>query len=109
MLLHFEDEAVFAEQLARAITVRVLSADDDRLHLVNAVCAALYRREKSGVGQRIDVPAFKAFFDLLTVQRKLKDAGRFEFIHRVKSNENLPILTSCCPGWGLRGSTVLPR
>lgn len=37
-------------------------------------------------GQRIDVPAFKAFFDLLTVQRKLKDAGRFEFINRVKGN-----------------------
>jgi aminoglycoside/choline kinase family phosphotransferase len=37
-------------------------------------------------GQRFDVPAFKAFFDLLTVQRKLKDAARFEFIHRVKGN-----------------------
>jgi hypothetical protein len=37
-------------------------------------------------GERIDVPAFKAFFALLTVQRKLKDAGRFEFINRVKGN-----------------------
>ncbi len=37
-------------------------------------------------GERIDVKAFKAFFDLLTVQRKLKDAGRFEFINRVKGN-----------------------
>ena len=26
------------------------------------------------------------FFDLLTVQRKLKDAGRFVFIDRVKKN-----------------------
>ena len=29
---------------------------------------------------------FRRFFDLLTVQRKLKDAARFEFIHRVKKN-----------------------
>jgi aminoglycoside/choline kinase family phosphotransferase len=37
-------------------------------------------------GERIEPIAFKAFFDLLTVQRKLKDAGRFEFINRVKGN-----------------------
>jgi len=37
-------------------------------------------------GERIDPKPFKALFDLLTVQRKLKDAGRFEFIHRVKGN-----------------------
>jgi hypothetical protein len=37
-------------------------------------------------GERIDAKAFKAFFDLLTLQRKLKDAGRFEYINRVKGN-----------------------
>ena len=37
-------------------------------------------------GEKVDRAAFKAFFDLLTIQRKLKDAGRFEFIHRVKGN-----------------------
>ena len=37
-------------------------------------------------GGRIDRAAFKDFFDLLTIQRKLKDAGRFEFINRVKGN-----------------------
>lgn len=37
-------------------------------------------------GERIEAKPFKAFFDLLTVQRKLKDAGRFEFINRVKGN-----------------------
>ena len=37
-------------------------------------------------GEKIEPVAFKAFFDLLTVQRKLKDAGRFEFINRVKGN-----------------------
>jgi crotonobetainyl-CoA:carnitine CoA-transferase CaiB-like acyl-CoA transferase len=30
------------------------------LHVVNAVCAALYRREKSGQGQRVDVPMFES-------------------------------------------------
>jgi hypothetical protein len=37
-------------------------------------------------GERIDAKSFKDFFDLLTIQRKLKDAGRFEFINRVKGN-----------------------
>jgi N-acetylmuramate 1-kinase len=37
-------------------------------------------------GERARPAEFKAYFDLLTVQRKLKDAGRFEFIHRVKGN-----------------------
>jgi crotonobetainyl-CoA:carnitine CoA-transferase CaiB-like acyl-CoA transferase len=30
------------------------------LHIVNAVCAALYYREKSGKGQRVDVPMFES-------------------------------------------------
>ncbi|WP_373044282.1 aminoglycoside phosphotransferase family protein [Vulgatibacter sp.] len=37
-------------------------------------------------GPRIDSQAFLADFHLLTVQRKLKDAGRFVFIDRVKGN-----------------------
>lgn len=37
-------------------------------------------------GEKIEPVAFKSFFDVLTVQRKLKDAGRFEFINRVKGN-----------------------
>lgn len=37
-------------------------------------------------GERMERDAFIAFFDLLTVQRKLKDAGRFEYINRVKGN-----------------------
>ena len=37
-------------------------------------------------GERVDAPSFKAFFELLTIQRKLKDAGRFEFINRVKGH-----------------------
>jgi aminoglycoside/choline kinase family phosphotransferase len=37
-------------------------------------------------GEKIAPGPFKRQFDVLTVQRKLKDAGRFEFIHRVKGN-----------------------
>ena len=37
-------------------------------------------------GARLDPAAFRATFDLLTVQRKLKDAGRFVFIDRVRGN-----------------------
>lgn len=42
-----------------------------------------HRREG---GEALDRERFLATFDLLTVQRKLKDAGRFEFIDRVKKN-----------------------
>jgi len=37
-------------------------------------------------GERLDPAEFVAYFDLLTVQRKLKDAGRFVFIDQVKKN-----------------------
>jgi len=39
-------------------------------------------------GEKMASRPFKKFFDLLTVQRKLKDAARFEYIHRVKGNPN---------------------
>ena len=37
-------------------------------------------------GPALDPGPFREVFDLLTVQRKLKDAGRFVFIDRVKKN-----------------------
>lgn len=37
-------------------------------------------------GEALDPTAFRRTFDRITVQRKLKDAGRFEFIARVKGN-----------------------
>src|SRR3989441_11861250 len=37
-------------------------------------------------GPKLDQGEFVGFFDLLTVQRKLKDAGRFVFIDQVKKN-----------------------
>jgi hypothetical protein len=41
--------------------------------------------ERAG-GTSLDRARFVQVFDLLTLQRKLKDAGRFEFIDRVKKN-----------------------
>ncbi|HZY05582.1 MAG TPA: phosphotransferase [Anaeromyxobacteraceae bacterium] len=37
-------------------------------------------------GPRLEMGPFREVFDLLTVQRKLKDAGRFVYIDRVKKN-----------------------
>ncbi len=45
----------------------------------------LVRLEAEG-GPRLEYAPFRETFDLLTVQRKLKDAGRFVFIDRVKKN-----------------------
>jgi aminoglycoside/choline kinase family phosphotransferase len=45
----------------------------------------LARLEAEG-GPRLDYAPFRETFDLLTVQRKLKDAGRFVFIDRVRKN-----------------------
>src|SRR5207237_2031205 len=50
--------------------------------------------EREG-GPRLDERQFVASFDLLTVQRKLKDAGRFVFIDQVKKNPSfLPHIPS---------------
>jgi crotonobetainyl-CoA:carnitine CoA-transferase CaiB-like acyl-CoA transferase len=35
------------------------------MQLANAVCAGLYRREKTGIGQRIDVPMFESLLPLV--------------------------------------------
>jgi len=50
--------------------------------LIDRWCSAYQRAS----GAELDRGEFRRFFDLLTVQRKLKDAARFEFIHRVKKN-----------------------
>jgi crotonobetainyl-CoA:carnitine CoA-transferase CaiB-like acyl-CoA transferase len=58
------DRAALAAKEAGAETPRYVPATlADRsvgLHIVNAVCAALYWREKSGSGQRVDVPMFES-------------------------------------------------
>jgi aminoglycoside/choline kinase family phosphotransferase len=63
---------------------------DSYIELPDAQIDALLARYIDRFGAlakvRIDADDFRRTFDLLTVQRKLKDAGRFEFIARVKNN-----------------------
>jgi hypothetical protein len=63
---------------------------DSYVELEPAVVEAMIARwltvYSAASGRDLDRRAFRRFFDLLTVQRKLKDAARFEFIHRVKKN-----------------------
>jgi N-acetylmuramate 1-kinase len=63
---------------------------DSYVELEPAFVDAMLRRylEKLAAagGPRLEYGPFRETFDLLTVQRKLKDAGRFVFIDRVKKN-----------------------
>jgi aminoglycoside/choline kinase family phosphotransferase len=54
--------------------------------LIDELLALYLERLQAEGGPALDPTAFASFFDLLTVQRKLKDAGRFVFIDRVKKN-----------------------
>ncbi len=54
--------------------------------LVDAMLRRYLERLHAEGGPRLDPGPFRETFDLLTVQRKLKDAGRFVFIDRVRGN-----------------------
>jgi aminoglycoside/choline kinase family phosphotransferase len=54
--------------------------------LVDRMLARYLARFEAEGGPRLEPEPFRAAFDLLTVQRKLKDAGRFVFIDRVRGN-----------------------
>jgi aminoglycoside/choline kinase family phosphotransferase len=53
---------------------------------VEAMLRRYLARLQAEGGPRLDYGTFRQTFDLLTVQRKLKDAGRFVFIDRVRGN-----------------------
>ncbi len=63
---------------------------DSYVELPAAFVEAMIRRYLEALaaegGPRLAYGPFRETFDLLTVQRKLKDAGRFVFIDRVKKN-----------------------
>jgi hypothetical protein len=61
--------------------------------------------------RRADVPfePFSALFDLQTVQRKLKDAGRFVFIDRVKKNPSFLVHIPSSLSYVARALERLPR
>jgi aminoglycoside/choline kinase family phosphotransferase len=54
--------------------------------LVDAMLRRYLAKLEEAGGPRLEYGPFRATFDLLTVQRKLKDAGRFVFIDRVRKN-----------------------
>src|SRR5438067_5534877 len=54
--------------------------------LIDQMLARYVERFAAEGGGKIELAEFTGFFDLLTVQRKLKDAGRFVFIDQVKKN-----------------------
>ncbi len=54
--------------------------------LVDRMLRRWLERFAEAGGPRLEYAPFRATFDLLTIQRKLKDAGRFVFIDRVKKN-----------------------
>jgi N-acetylmuramate 1-kinase len=54
--------------------------------LVEAMLRRYLARLEAEGGPRLPYGPFRETFDLLTVQRKLKDAGRFVFIDRVRGN-----------------------
>jgi aminoglycoside/choline kinase family phosphotransferase len=54
--------------------------------LIDFLLARYREQVEERTKQRIGSDGFRRVFDLCTVQRKLKDAGRFEFIDRVKKN-----------------------
>jgi aminoglycoside/choline kinase family phosphotransferase len=63
---------------------------DSYVELEPALVEAMLRRYLDRLhaegGPRLEYAPFRDAFDLLTVQRKLKDAGRFVFIDRVRKN-----------------------
>jgi aminoglycoside/choline kinase family phosphotransferase len=63
---------------------------DSYVELPGPLVEEMLRRYLDGLeaagGPRLEYGPFHQTFDLLTVQRKLKDAGRFVFIDRVKKN-----------------------
>ncbi|MHB8418067.1 MAG: aminoglycoside phosphotransferase family protein [Myxococcales bacterium] len=63
---------------------------DSYVELPEPFVDAMLRRYLDGLrgltGEAVPFEPFRRSFDLVTVQRKLKDGGRFEYIDRVKKN-----------------------
>ena len=85
VVIDFQDALQGPRQYDLVALLRDSYVELDR-GFVDAMLDRYVRAFEKESGERIDAKEFKAFFDLLTVQRKLKDAGRFEFINRVKGN-----------------------
>lgn len=80
-LIDFQDAL-----LGPAVYDLVALLRDSYVKLANGTVDALIQRYSSKIGH--PEAAVRAEFNLITVQRKLKDAGRFVYIDKVKGNSN---------------------
>lgn len=85
VVIDFQDALQGPRQYDLVALLRDSYVELDRA-FVEAMLGVYVKELEALTGEKTDLKAFTAFFDLLTVQRKLKDAGRFEFINRVKGN-----------------------
>lgn len=94
VVIDFQDALQGPRQYDLVALLRDSYVELDR-QLIDQMLARYLQRFEAEGGPRLDGGEFVAFFDLLTVQRKLKDAGRFVFIDRVKKNPSfLPHIPS---------------
>jgi hypothetical protein len=85
VVIDFQDALQGPRQYDLVALLRDSYVELDR-PLIDEMLARYLERFAAEGGPRLDREEFVSFFDLLTVQRKLKDAGRFVFIDRVKKN-----------------------
>jgi aminoglycoside/choline kinase family phosphotransferase len=85
VVIDFQDalQGPRAYDLVALLRDSYVALDDD---LVDALLLRYQQAVAQAAGEPLNTDEFRRFFDLLTLQRKLKDAARFEFIHRVKHN-----------------------
>jgi aminoglycoside/choline kinase family phosphotransferase len=85
VVIDFQDALLGPRQYDLVALLRDSYVELDRPFIERMLDRYLTTFASSG-GERLDRTRFIEVFDLLTLQRKLKDAGRFEFIDRVKKN-----------------------
>lgn len=85
VVIDFQDALQGPRQYDLVALLRDSYVELDR-KLIDRMLQRYLRRFAAEGGPELDAGEFVTFFDLLTVQRKLKDAGRFVFIDQVKKN-----------------------
>ncbi len=85
VVIDFQDALQGPRQYDLVALLRDSYIEVDR-PLIDEMLSLYQQRFAEAGGEHLDLGAFSTFFDLLTVQRKLKDAGRFVFIDQVKKN-----------------------
>lgn len=85
VVIDFQDALLGPRQYDLVALLRDSYVELDQPFIEAMLRRYLDRLAEAG-GPRLEYGPFRETFDLLTVQRKLKDAGRFVFIDRVRKN-----------------------